>query len=42
MIRKAIIFGSIGRIVETSEMQRQAFNRAFAEAELDWEWTRDI
>ncbi|WP_187432052.1 Protein CbbY (plasmid) [Roseobacter fucihabitans] len=42
MTKQAIIFGSIGTIVETSEMQRQAFNRAFAEAELDWEWTRDI
>ena len=35
---KAVIFGAIGTIVETSDLQRQAFNLAFAEAELDWNW----
>ena len=34
----AVIFGSIGTIAETSEIQRQAFNLAFAEAGLDWHW----
>lgn len=34
----AILFGSMGTLVETSEMQRQAFNDAFAEAGLDWDW----
>lgn len=29
---KAIIFGAIGTLTETSEMQRQAFNQAFADA----------
>lgn len=29
---KAVIFGAIGTLTETSEMQRQAFNQAFAEA----------
>lgn len=38
MTKKAILFGSIGTIVETSELQREAFNRAFKEAGLDWEW----
>ncbi len=35
---KAVIFGAIGTIAETSEIQRQAFNLAFAEAGLDWNW----
>jgi HAD superfamily hydrolase (TIGR01509 family) len=35
---KAVIFGAIGTIVETSDIQRQAFNAAFAEAGLDWNW----
>ena len=36
---KAVIFGAIGTIAETSELQRQSFNAAFAEAQLDWHWT---
>ena len=32
---RALIFGSIGVLVETSELQRQAYNRAFAEHGLD-------
>jgi HAD superfamily hydrolase (TIGR01509 family) len=35
---KAILFGSIGTLVETSELQRQSFNLAFKEAGLDWYW----
>ena len=35
---KAILFGSIGTIVETSELQRQSFNLAFKEVGLDWYW----
>lgn len=35
----ALIFGSIGAIAETSDIQRRAFNAAFKEAGLDWEWT---
>ncbi|GFE65675.1 HAD-IA family hydrolase [Litoreibacter roseus] len=38
---KALFFGAIGTLVETSEIQRQAFNAAFAEAGLDWDWDRD-
>jgi HAD superfamily hydrolase (TIGR01509 family) len=36
---KAILFGSIGTLVETSELQRRAFNQAFTEAGLDWNWS---
>ena len=35
---KALLFGSIGVIAETSELQRQAYNMAFAEHDLDWYW----
>ena len=37
---KAILFGSIGTLVETSEIQRNAFNDAFKEAGLDWNWDK--
>lgn len=36
---RAILFGSIGTLVETSEFQRLTFNEAFHEAGLDWDWT---
>ena len=35
---KAILFGSIGTIIETSELQRKSFNDAFKEVGLDWYW----
>lgn len=35
---KAVIFGAIGVIAETSDIQRQAFNLAFHEQGLDWDW----
>ncbi len=35
---RALIFGAIGTLAETSDLQREAFNRAFAEAGLDWHW----
>ena len=38
---EAIVFGSIGTLAETSEMQRAAFNEAFGEAGLDWHWDRE-
>ncbi len=38
---KAVIFGAIGVIAETSDLQRQAFNLAFAEAGLDWNWNAE-
>ena len=37
----AILFGSIGTIADTSELQRQAFNQAFKAHGLDWCWNRD-
>jgi HAD superfamily hydrolase (TIGR01509 family) len=37
----AILFGSISTIADTSELQREAFNAAFVEHGLDWNWTRD-
>ncbi|MFT5026253.1 MAG: HAD superfamily hydrolase (TIGR01509 family) [Ilumatobacter sp.] len=36
----AILFGSIGTIVDTSELQREAFNEAFAQHDLEWKWDR--
>ena len=35
---QAIFFGSIGSIVETSEIQRKAFNMAFKDFGLNWYW----
>ncbi|MEM1260970.1 MAG: HAD-IA family hydrolase [Pseudomonadota bacterium] len=35
---KALLFGSIGVIAETSDIQRRAYNQALAEAGLDWQW----
>ncbi len=37
----SILFGSISTVADTSELQRDAFNRAFAEAGLDWQWGRE-
>ena len=37
----AILFGSISTIADTSELQREAFNAAFVEHGLDWEWSTD-
>ncbi len=36
-----ILFGSIGTLADTSELQRDAFNAAFREHGLDWEWSQD-
>jgi HAD superfamily hydrolase (TIGR01509 family) len=36
----AILFGSIGTIADTSELQRQSFNQAFEAHGLDWCWNR--
>ena len=35
---KSLLFGSIGSIVESSEIQRKAFNEAFKEFGIDWYW----
>ncbi|MEM8980058.1 MAG: HAD-IA family hydrolase [Pseudomonadota bacterium] len=37
---RAVFFGSIGTIVETSELQRAAFNEAFLLHGLRWHWER--
>ncbi len=37
----AILFGSIGSVVETSDIQRRAYNTAMAEAGLSWNWDRE-
>lgn len=37
---QAILFGGIGTLAETSELQRAAFNQAFEEHGLDWHWDR--
>ena len=36
-----LLFGSIGTLADTSELQREAFNEAFAQHGLDWNWSRD-
>lgn len=35
---EALIFGAIGTLTQTSDLQRQAFNAAFAQQGLDWHW----
>lgn len=37
----SILFGSIGSIADTSELQRQSFNQAFERHKLDWHWSQD-
>jgi phosphoglycolate phosphatase-like HAD superfamily hydrolase len=37
----AILFGSISSVADTSELQRDAFNRAFEAHDLGWHWDRD-
>jgi HAD superfamily hydrolase (TIGR01509 family) len=36
----AILFGSIGTLADTSELQRDAFNEAFKRHGLDWQWSQ--
>lgn len=40
MTLKALIFDVDGTLAETEEVHRQAFNETFAEAGLDWHWSR--
>ena len=35
---KAVLFGSIGTLAETSDIQRNSFNEAFKISGLDWVW----
>lgn len=39
---KAIIFDVDGTLADTEEGHRQAFNKAFAEAGLNWHWDLDL
>ena len=38
---ETVLFGSIGVLAETSDIQRRAYNQAMAEAGVDWSWDRD-
>ncbi|MBP2832038.1 HAD-IA family hydrolase [Aquimarina sp. U1-2] len=38
---KALFIGSIGTVAETSEYQRQAYNEAFKENNINWHWDVD-
>jgi HAD superfamily hydrolase (TIGR01509 family) len=40
-MKKAILFGSIGTLIETSDIQRESFNEAFKEIGLDWYWDEE-
>ena len=42
MTFKAILFGSIGTLAETSDLQRNAFNEAFKISGLNWFWDENI
>lgn len=41
MSPSAVLLGSISTVVDTSELQRRAFNEAFSRHGLDWEWDRE-
>lgn len=36
--KKAVLFGSIGAVAETSDIQRRAYNSALKENGVNWEW----
>jgi HAD superfamily hydrolase (TIGR01509 family) len=40
-VMSAILFGSLSTISDTSELQRESFNEAFAQLGLGWEWDRN-
>jgi HAD superfamily hydrolase (TIGR01509 family) len=42
MPKTTLMFGSIGAVMETSDVQRRAYNQALKEAGLSWLWTREI
>ena len=39
---QALFFGSIGTIVETSQLQYDAFHVAFAQHGLEWHWEKEL
>ena len=42
MTIKAVLFGSIGTIIETSDIQRNCFNQAFQKVGLNWYWSKTV
>ncbi|MEO0412519.1 MAG: HAD-IA family hydrolase [Pseudomonadota bacterium] len=38
MSTKALLFGSIGVLAETSDIQRRAYNQAFEDKGVNWHW----
>ena len=42
MPKTTLIFGSIGTVMETSDVQRRAYNQALKEAGLHWDWSPEI
>ena len=41
-MKTTLMFGSIGTLMETSNIQRRAYNQALKEAGLNWDWTPEI
>ena len=41
MAMECILFGSIGAVAETSQVQRASYNEALKKAGLDWNWSRE-
>lgn len=41
-MKTTLMFGSIGTLMETSDIQRRAYNHALKEAGLDWVWPSEI
>ncbi len=41
MGKTALLFGSIGVLAETSDIQRRAYNQALSEAGLAWRWDEE-
>lgn len=39
---EVLLFDVDGTLAETEEIHRQSFNRSFAQAGLDWEWSRQM
>ena len=42
MPKTILMFGAIGALMETSDIQRRAYNQALKEAGLSWEWSRGV
>ena len=42
MPKSVLLFGSIGTLVETSDIQRRAYNQALREAGLAWHWDETV